>query len=56
MVEPVADEELLVTADIDVASVGRERQNFDPAGHYFRGDVFEINIDRRRLDPAVFTD
>jgi len=56
IVEPVADEERLVTADIDVASVGRERQNFDPAGHYFRGDVFEINIDRRRLDPAVFTD
>jgi len=56
VVEPVADEERLVVADIDVAAVRGERQNFDPAGHYFRGDVFEVTVDRRRLDPARFTD
>jgi nitrilase len=56
VVEPVADEERLVAADIDVTAVRGERQNFDPAGHYFRGDVFEVTVDRRRLDPAEFTD
>jgi nitrilase len=54
--EPVADEERLVAANIDVSIVRGERQNFDPAGHYFRGDVFEVTVDRRRLDPATFTD
>ena len=56
LVEPVAGEERLVTADIDVEAVRQERQNFDPAGHYFRGDVFQVSVDRRRLDPAEFTD
>lgn len=56
VVEPVADEERLVVADIDVTTVRGERQNFDPAGHYFRGDVFEVSVDRRRLDPATFND
>ena len=54
--EPVAGEERLVAADIDLSAVRGERQNFDPAGHYFRGDVFEITVDRRRLDPVDFTD
>ncbi|HSR44869.1 MAG TPA: carbon-nitrogen hydrolase family protein [Acidimicrobiia bacterium] len=54
--EPVAGEERLVVANIDVAAVRGERQNFDAAGHYFRGDVFEVTIDRRRLDPATFAD
>lgn len=56
LVEPLAGEERLVTADIDVQAVRQERQNFDPAGHYFRGDVFQVSVDRRRLDPADFTD
>lgn len=54
--EPVAGEERLVVANIDVAAVRGERQNFDAAGHYFRGDVFEVTVDRRRLDPATFAD
>jgi nitrilase len=32
-----------------------ERQNFDPAGHYFRGDVIKVEVDRTRLDPVTFT-
>lgn len=32
--EPVEHEERLVVADIDPAMVRRERQNFDPVGHY----------------------
>jgi nitrilase len=56
IVEPVADEERLVVADIDPARVRGERQNFDPAGHYFRGDVINVSVDRTRLEPVTFTD
>jgi nitrilase len=56
IVPPVAAEERLVLADIDAAVVRGERQNFDPAGHYFRGDVLRVDVDRRRLDPVTFHD
>jgi nitrilase len=54
VVEPVADEERLVVADLDLARVREERQNFDPAGHYSRPDVFHVEVDRRRRRPAHF--
>jgi nitrilase len=55
LVEPVAGEETLVVADIDAETVRRERQNFDPAGHYFRSDVIRVEVDRTRLGPVTFT-
>jgi nitrilase len=54
--EPVAWDEGLVIADIDLARVREERQNFDPTGHYGRPDVFELRVDRRRLTVARFED
>jgi nitrilase len=33
---------------LDEESVRRERQNFDPAGHYSRADVTQLTVDRRR--------
>lgn len=56
IVEPVAGEESLVTAEIDIDRVRGERQNFDPAGHYFRGDVIGVTVDRSRRAPATFTE
>ncbi len=56
VVEPVENEERLIVADIDLALVRRERQSFDPTGHYSRPDVFDVRVDRRRRDAAVFTD
>jgi nitrilase len=55
IVEPVAGTEQLVVASVDAAAVRGERQNFDPAGHYFRGDVIKVEVDRTRLDPVTFT-
>ncbi len=55
VVEPTTGEALVV-ADIDAAMVRGERQNFDPAGHYFRGDVISVEVDRTRLDPVTFTE
>lgn len=56
LVEPVVGEERLVVANLDLAAVRRERQNFDPTGHYSRPDVFEVRVNRRRLSAAVFQD
>jgi nitrilase len=56
VVEPVADEERLVVADLDLRRVAEERQNFDPTGHYSRPDVFDVRVDRRRLEAARFSD
>ncbi len=56
LVEPVVGEERLVVADLDLAAVRRERQNFDPTGHYSRPDVFQVQVDRRRRDAVHFQD
>ena len=56
VVEPVQGQERLVAADIDPAVVRGERQNFDPAGHYFRGDVISVEVNRSRLEPILFTE
>ncbi|MFJ2745146.1 carbon-nitrogen hydrolase family protein [Streptomyces sp. NPDC087440] len=56
IVAPVSGKEMLVTADIDPAVVRAERHNFDPVGHYARGDVFDVRVDRTRLAPARFSD
>ena len=37
---------ILVEASID--AVARERQNFDPAGHYARPDVTRLKVNRKR--------
>ncbi len=56
IVEPVDGTEQLVIADIDAAVVRGERQNFDPAGHYFRADVIQVDLNRTRLDPLTFSE
>ena len=48
---PVSDEETIVYADIDVNVVLEERQNFDPAGHYGRTDVFRLLVNRAQPEP-----
>jgi len=54
--EPVADDERLVIAEIDIAKVREERQNFDPTGHYARPDIFGLSVDRRRLSVAELSE
>jgi nitrilase len=51
IVGPVSDEETIIYADIDLNLVLEERQNFDPAGHYGRPDVFRVMVNRSRQQP-----
>ncbi|NOT01603.1 MAG: carbon-nitrogen hydrolase family protein [Phycisphaerales bacterium] len=56
IVEPVVEREALITADLDPGMVRRERQTFDPVGHYARPDVLRLTVDRRRQTPAHWLD
>jgi nitrilase len=56
LIEPQVGEEGLYTAEIDHTFVRRERQNFDPSGHYSRPDVFQLNVNRQRQTIANFED
>ena len=56
VIEPQVETEGLFYATIDHKNVRKERQNFDPAGHYSRPDVTQLHVDRRRQSTVQFKD
>lgn len=54
VIEPVADDERLLVAELDHTLIREERQNFDLAGHYSRPDVTQLTVNRVRQAVAVF--
>lgn len=56
LLPPVIGEENIRYCDLDPAFVRRERQNFDPTGHYSRPDVTRLIVNRKRQTLAEFED
>lgn len=52
--EPAIDVEGLIYHDVDLAAVRASRQMFDPAGHYHRPDIFQLNVRRERFESASY--
>ena len=48
VLEPQVGDEGLWVVEADIRKVARERQNFDPAGHYSRPDVTRLKVNRKR--------
>jgi len=55
VIAPIVDEEAVVVATIDLNEVRKERQNFDPSGHYARPDVFGLTVNRERQTLVRFS-
>jgi nitrilase len=56
VLEPQVGEQGIWYADIAIEDVARERQNFDPAGHYSRPDVTRLKVNRKRQSTVKFKD
>ena len=56
ILEPQVGEEGLWCVDLSLEAVARERQNFDPAGHYSRPDVTRLKVNRKRQKTVSFDD
>lgn len=56
LLEPQVEREGLWCVDLDLDAVARERQNFDPAGHYSRPDVTRLKVNRKRQKTVSFDD
>ena len=55
VIAPAVGEECVRVATIDHAFVRRERQNFDPSGHYSRPDVLRLSVNRERQSSVVLS-
>jgi nitrilase len=47
---PLLGEEGIISAEIETGDVIRARFDFDPSGHYARGDVFQLTVDETPRD------
>ena len=56
LLEPQVAGEGLWCVDLSLEEVARERQNFDPAGHYSRPDVTRLKVNRKRQKTVSFKD
>lgn len=56
LLEPQPGKEDTWYVDLSLQTVARERQNFDPAGHYSRPDVTRLKVSRKRQKTVSFDD
>ena len=51
---PLFDQEGILTAELDLAAVGRAKLDFDVVGHYARPDVFQLIVNEQVQPPVIF--
>ena len=51
---PLSEHEGILYAEIDTATIGPQRREFDPVGHYARPDVLRLTVDTTRRDSVSF--
>lgn len=51
---PVYDQEAILYADIDLAQIIEEKQALDVVGHYARPEVFNLQVDRKKISAVTF--
>lgn len=54
--EPLIDQEGIVYGEIDLGRCIQPRQMHDITGHYNRFDIFDLQVNRRPMNPATFID
>jgi nitrilase len=54
--DTLCESEGLLYQDIDIAQCVEPKQFHDVVGYYNRFDIFELNVTRKRLQPAAFID
>lgn len=52
--EPVTNREYFSSVTLDMHKVWKERQNFDPSGHYARPDVLKLQVNQQRQKIVEF--
>jgi nitrilase len=53
---PLNREKGILYSDIDVEAARRARRSLDVSGHYARPDIFSLSVNRKTLDPVVFSE
>ncbi|MBJ3814575.1 carbon-nitrogen hydrolase family protein [Shimwellia pseudoproteus] len=54
--EPLIDREGIVYGEIDLNRCIQPRQMHDITGHYNRFDIFDLQVNRRAINPVTFSD
>ncbi|MCU0591533.1 MAG: carbon-nitrogen hydrolase family protein [Desulfobacterales bacterium] len=52
---PLYGQEGILSADLDMAEIGRSKYDFDVTGHYSRPDVFQLIINEKPLLPVTYS-
>ena len=50
---PLYDKSEIITAELDLTEITRQKLDFDPARHYSRPDIFDFSV---RDQPGIIQD